>query len=330
MKWFAFRRALALEEAGRFREARDAFAEVGSAEAWARAGACSTRLGELALAVRQFRTARDAEPGLADHWLNYANACRRVGDSVEAGAAFDEALKRAPDRPDILYYRAEADGDRMTLSAMQGARRAFRVLCGRLERPAGAAEIEATGFPVERPLIFLRNLALEKQLLDEGAAALTEFVDRKPGTSDAAWVAPAALNHRGLLFAAAGRFDEARRDYEASLAARPSDDVRYNLAMLHVRRHAWDAARREFAAFARRHPRSPVATFGPAVMAETRGDLPEAVRLYRVFLDRHAAAPPSPAELATLDVPANWTARARTFLDATGRPGEGGVHEVSE
>ena len=333
----AFDRAHDLERAGRFGEARDAFLALGDAhqgvrkaDALARAGTCSTWLGEFAVARKQFQAAREADPDNADHWLNYANSCHRLGDGIGADEAYVEALKRAPDRPDILYYQSVYYADKLTRGGLEGARRAFRKLLEALEAPGGAARMAALGFPWELPLAFIRNLALEKELVEDGVTALTEFIDRTSPHESTAWAKLAALNHRGLLYANAGRYDEAARDYEAALAIRPADHVTYNLGMTEMRRHKWDAARKALSEYSRRRPTSAVTTFGLALLAETKGDAKEAARLYPVFLDRQSKSPVPATELMTLDVPRTWVTRAKTFLEALKRPSEGGYFEVEE
>jgi tetratricopeptide (TPR) repeat protein len=331
----AFESALGLETTGRFGEARDAFLALAEtqqgerrADALARAGACATWLGELAAARKHFQAAKEADPANADHWLNYANACHRLGDGLGADEGYVEALKRAPDRPDILYYQSVYYADKLTRGGIEGARRAFRKLVEALETPGGPARMAALGFPWELPLAFIRNLALEKELIDDGLAALGEFAGRDSASESTSWVRPAALNHRGLLLANAGRYDEAARDYAASLAIRPGDNVTFNLGMTEMRRHRWDAARQALTDYSKRRPTSPVTTFGLALLAETKGDAKEAARLYSFFLERQAKSPAPVAELMTLDVPRTWVTRARQFLEALKRPSEGGYFEV--
>jgi tetratricopeptide (TPR) repeat protein len=331
----AFDRALDLERSRRFAEARDAFLAIAGshdgprkAEALSRAGVSSTWLGELAAARKHFQAARDADASSADHWLNYANACHRLGDGIGADEAYVEALKRSPERPDILYYQSVYYADKLTRGGLEGARRAFRKLVEALESPGGPARMAELGFPWELPLAFLRNLALEKEMVDDGLAALTEFVDRPTAGDATSWVRPAALNHRGLLHANSGKYEEAARDYEASLALRPSEAVTFNLAMTDLRRHKWDEARRRLSEYSRRKPTSPVTTFGLALLAETKGDAKEAARLYPVFLERQERTPAPMTDLMTLDVPRTWVNRAKQFLEALQRPSEGGFFEV--
>jgi tetratricopeptide (TPR) repeat protein len=331
----AFDAALQLEHEGKFAEARDAFLKVAEsldgtrrAIPLARAGSCSTWMGEFTAARKQFQAARDADPSSADHWLNYANACHRLGDGIGADEGYVEALKRAPDRPDILYYQSVYYADKLTRGGLEGARRAFRKLLDALETPGGPARMGELGFPWELPLAFIRNLSIEKEMIDDGLAALTEFVDRPSAGEATEWAKPAALNHRGLLLANVGRYDEAARDYAASLALKPSEAVTYNLGMADLRRHQWDAARKSLTEYSKRRPTSPVTTFGLALLAETKGDAKEAARLYPVFLERQARAPAPVVELMTLDVPRTWVSRAEQFLEALKRPSEGGYFEV--
>ena len=330
-----FNRALELERSGKYGEAREAYKALAAdgagetrAEALARAGICSTWLGDFMVARQLFQSAKEAAPGVPDHWLNFANACLRLGDGIGADEAFVEALKLAPDRPDILYYQSVYYADKLSKAGIEGSRRAIRTMLEILEKPGGAERMAALAFPKELPFAFIRNLAIEKQLVDEGLAALTEFVERPSAHEATFWVRPAALNHRGLLLVNVGRYDEAMRDYGASLGLLPSDDVTFNLGMAEVRRHRWDEARKALSAYSRSHPTSAVTTFGSAMLAETKGDAREAARLYAFFLDRHAKAPPSAAELMTLDVARNWVTRAKEFLEALKRPSEGGYFEV--
>jgi tetratricopeptide (TPR) repeat protein len=332
----AFDRALELERSGRFAEGRDAFLAVAAqlegtrrAVALARAGTCSTWLGELTAARKHFQAARDADPASADHWLNFANACQRLGDGIGADEAYVEALKRAPDRPDILYYQSVYYADKLTKGGLEGARRAFRKLVDELEKPGGPARLAELGFPWELPLAFIRNLSIEKELVDDGLAALSEFVERPAETEAATWVRPAALNHRGLLLANVGRYDEAAQDYAAARTIRPADHLTYNLGMTDLKRHRVDAARKSLSEYSRGKPTSPVTTFGLALLAETKGDAKEAARLYRFFLDRQEKAPASAAELMVLDVPRSWVTRAKQFLEALEKPSEGGYFEVT-
>ena len=333
----AFGRALELERAGRFAEGRDAFKALADAfqgarraDALARAGTCATWLGEFKDARQLFQAAREADPDNADHWLNYANACHRLGDGIGADEAYVEALKRAPDRPDILYYQSVYYADKLTKGGLEGSRRAFRKLVEALESPGGPARMSVLGFPWELPLAFIRNLALEKELVEDGLAAISEFTDRPSADEATFWVRPSALNHRALLLSNTGRYDEAARDYAASLAIRPSDAVIYNLAMTELKRHKVDEARKALSEYSRKRPTSPVTTFGLALLAETKGDAKEAARLYTFFLDRQSKTPAPAAELMTLDVPRNWVARAKTFLEALSKPSEGGYFEVPE
>jgi tetratricopeptide (TPR) repeat protein len=283
--------------------------------------------GDLVQARSHFDRARAAAPDNATAWLHYANACFRLLDTGSADDAYHAALQRAPDRPDILYYQAVYYGDRMTKAGLAAGRRAALALFDLLDRPDGEAALRDLAFNRELPMVFLRNFSLEKQLPDDGLAALREFAARPAGPGTA-WVRPSALNHVGLLLANTGKYEEALASYGDALAAKPDFvEVRFNRGMTQVRRHAWDDAKRDFSDYAKRFPASPVGTFGMALLAETRGDVKESARLYRFFLERIGSRAPMPSELANLDVARSWIDHAKGWLEALDRPSEGGVFE---
>jgi tetratricopeptide (TPR) repeat protein len=215
----------------------------------------------------------------------------------------------------------------MAKAGLQGARRAGFALFDLLDRPGGDARVSELAFNRELPMIFVRNFALEKQLVDDGLAILREFAGR-PAGGGTVWVRPRALNHLGLLFANCGRYGEALASYDEALRLTTRfDELHFNRAMTCLRLHRWEEAKREFGEYAKRFPRSPVPTFGTALLAETKGDLREAERLYRFFLDRVSLAPVAPAELALLDIARTWVDHAKTWLDAASRPRDGGSFE---
>jgi tetratricopeptide (TPR) repeat protein len=329
-----FRGARELEADGRLDEARAEYERVAAGAdgdlrlaALLRAGMIATGQNELLKAKEHFDRAKTLHPSNATAWLHYANACFRLLDTGSADEAFHEALKHAPDRPDILYHQSVYYGDRMAKAGLAGARRAALGVFDLLDKPGGAAALEELAFNRELPMIYIRNFSVEKQLPDDGLAALGEFAARPPGQGTG-WVRASALNHIGLLLANTGRYDDAIERYGEALLLTPDFvEVRFNRGMTHVRRHAWDDARADFSEYAKRHPKSPVGTFGMALLAETKGDVKESARLYRFFLDRIQAKPMAPAELAHLDIARSWIDHAKTWLDALDRASEGGLFE---
>ncbi|MBI2931836.1 MAG: tetratricopeptide repeat protein [Planctomycetes bacterium] len=309
-------RAAAFEKAGRFREARDAYRALGTGEAFLRAGALSTRIGELGLARQLLDQAVKLMPESADAYFHLASACLELRDTARADELFHEALKRAPDRVDILHAQAVYYAQKMPKAGLEAAKRAIARMLEQCADPARRVAFQGLGFPRELPLIFIRNLALEQQLVEEAAATFRELA----GADREMWVRVAALNHLGLLLANAGQYQEAMLCYREALALDPTlHEAHFNLAMAHMRLHDFDAARAELSIFSKIHPRSPVTTFGMALIAETRGELPETIRLYKFFLDRQTKEPPVPAPmLGRLDVARTWVEHARRFLQSAG------------
>ncbi len=333
----AFRTAQELEAAGRFPEARAHYERVADGAsgdlltaALIRAGMIDTGMGDLLKAKAHFERAKAAAPTNATAWLHYANACFRLLDTGTADDAYHEALKHAPDRPDILYFQAVYYGDRMSKAGIAAARRAALALFDLLDKPGGPAALDELAFNRELPMIYLRNFSLEKQLPDDGLAALQEFAARTPGPGTA-WVRASAFNHLGLLMANTGRYDDAIARYGEALRLKPAFiEARFNRGMTQVRRHDFDEARRDFGEYAKKHPKSPVGTFGMALLAETKGDVKECARLYRFFLQRVKAKTPPPSELTHLDIARSWIDHATTWLDALARPSEGGLFERND
>lgn len=306
--------AAAHEEAGRLREARDAYRAIGTPDALLRAGALSSRLGDLVLARRLLDEAVALAPDSADAWFHLASVCLELRDTARADELFHEALKRAPDRVDILYAQAVLYAQKMPRAGLEAAKRALAKMLEQLADPARRAKFEALGFPRELPLIFIRNLALEQQLVEDAVACLG-------GLDGPVWLRAAASLQLGLLLANTGRYGEAVERYRQALVLEPGlEEAHYDLAMAHMRMRDFDAARTEMMIYAKLRPRSPATTFGMGLIAETQGDLPETVRLYKFFLERRAReAPPSGESIGRLDVARSWVDHARQFLEAAER-----------
>lgn len=323
----AWNAAAALEQEGRLREARDAYQTLGTPEALVRAGALSARVGELGRARQILDEAVKVAPESADAWFHLATTNLELRDTARADECFHEALKRAPDRADILYAQAVYYGQKMPRAGFEAARRIVQLIVDDLADPIRRARFEALGFPRELPLVFIRNLSLEQQLVPEAKAYFAELA----AGGGPLWLRVAAHTHLGLLLANTGQYREAADQYRRALALNPElHEAHYNLAMAHMRLMEFDAARTEMSLYARLHPRSPVTTFGMALLAETRGQLAETARLYAFFLDRVEREPPHPREsLGRLDVPRTWVQHAREIIAACagGAKGESTDHE---
>src|SRR5207302_1134912 len=122
---------------------------------------------------------------------------------------------------------------------------------------------------------FLRNLAVEQRFIDETIVYLDELAGK--GNR---WIRPVALNHKGILLANTGKMEDAVKAYLAALSADPEfSAVHFNLGLVHARRRDFDAAKASLTLYARRHPTDPMSTYGFGMLAETRPDVPEMIRL---------------------------------------------------
>jgi tetratricopeptide (TPR) repeat protein len=313
------RRAKALEGEGYLEQAMAAYetalefaVEKDRALALRQFASCALRLGKLAAAREALSESVKLAPTDADAWLLLGNACLELRDTYGADEAYHEALKHAPDRLDILQAQAEYYAIKLPRAAYEAGR---RILERVLENPE---EVERLRFPREFPVVFLRNLAAEQRFVDEAVAFFEELAARvTPGSPpELRWIRPVALNHRGVLLANVGRYDEAIKSYLETLTADPDfDAAQFNLGMAHLRRRDFDAARASFSVWAKRHPTDAVTTFGFGYLAEAKPDVPEMIRLYTFFLDRMKGNPPSPESLGRLDIARGWAKHAQTVLE---------------
>jgi tetratricopeptide (TPR) repeat protein len=308
----AWNDAIALEEAGRLREARDAYRAIATGDAMLRAGALSTRLGDLVVARQCLDQAVKLSPDSADALFHLASVCLELRDTARADELFHEALKRAPDRVDILHGQAVYYGQRMPKAGFEASKRAIAKMLEQLADPARERAFERLEFPRELPLVHIRNLALEQLLVDDAAAYFAELA----AGPHPAWLRAAAHLQLGLLRANSGRHAEAPASYRQALAIDANlNEAHYDLAMAHMRAREYDAARTEMSIWAKLFPRSPVTTFGLGLIAESRGDLPECTRLYTFLLDRVTKeAPPAPQLVGRLDLQRGWVDHAKEFL----------------
>jgi tetratricopeptide (TPR) repeat protein len=267
---------------------------------------CSLRTGRLARARQAAAEATVLSPRAADAWHLLGLANLELRDTVGADEALHRALECEPGRIDVLHTQAEYYALKFPQAAFEAGKRVIRLL---LDRPADA---ERLSFPRELPLVFLRNLAAEQRFGDEAAA----YFDELAAAPDAGWIRPHALLQKGILLANLGRIPDAVRAYQAALAADPElDAAHFDLGIAHAKQRDFESARTAFAIYAKKHPTSPLATYGFGFIAETQPDVPDLIRLYRTFLERMASAPPAPSSLGRLDIARGWLDHVRSVLE---------------
>jgi len=268
-------------------------------------GSCALRLGKLARGREALAECVKKTPDDPDAWLLLGQVQLELRDLIGAEEAFHTALQHAPDRIDILFAQCESYAVKFPRAAFEAAKRVLGLV---LEKPA---EVERLRFPRELPVVFLRNLAMEQRFVDEALAYLDELAGK--GNR---WIKPVALNHKGILLANTGRLDEAVAAYLAALSADPDfDAAHFNLGLVHARRRDFDAAKASLSVFAKRHPTDAIATYGFGMLAETKPDVPEMVRLYTFFLQRMKSNPPAPESLGRLDVARGWVQHIETVIE---------------
>lgn len=268
-------------------------------------GSVALRLGKLARAREALAECVKKAPDDPDAWLLLGQAQLELRDTIGADESFHAALKHAPDRIDILHAQAEYYALKFPRAAFEAGKRVIGLL---LEKPQ---EVDRLRFPRELPVVFLRNLAMEQRFVDETIA----YFDELAGKGNR-WVKPVALNHKGILLANTGRLDEAVKAYLAALSADPEfDAAHFNLGLAHARRRDFDAAKASLSVYAKRHPTDPMSTYGFGMLAETRPDVPEMIRLYGFFLERMKSNPPAPQALGRLDVARGWVQHIETVIE---------------
>ena len=267
-------------------------------------GHCALRLGQLARARQALAEAVRLAPEDPDAWLLLGSASLELRDITGAEEAFHEALKHAPDRLDILYAQVEVYAVKFPRAAFEAGKRVITLML------ANPDEADRLRFPRELPIVFLRNLAVEQRFVDETIAYLDELAAK------GGWIRPVALNHKGMLLANTGKHDEAVRAYQEVLSADPEfDAARFNLGLVHARRRDFEAAKTALSMYAKRHPTDALSPYGFGVLAETKPDVPEMIRLYTFFLERVKNTPPAAQSLGRLDVARGWVQHVETVLE---------------
>jgi tetratricopeptide (TPR) repeat protein len=272
-------------------------------------GYCALKLGKLARSREALAEAVKLSPADPDAWLLLGQVQLELRDTIGADEAFHEALKHAPDRIDILLAQAEYYAIKFPRAAFEAGKRVTELV---LEKPQ---EVERLRFPRELPVVFLRNLAVEQRFVDETIVYFDELAGKGKR-----WVKPVALNHKGILLANTGRMDDAVKAYLAALSADPEfSAVHFNLGLVHARRRDFEAAKASLSLYAKRHPTDAMSTYGFGMLAETKPDVPEMIRLYTFFLERMKSNPPAPEALGRLDIARGWIQHVQTVIEHSQR-----------
>jgi tetratricopeptide (TPR) repeat protein len=268
-------------------------------------GHCALKLGKLARSREALADVVKLDPADPDAWLLLGQVQLELRDMIGADEAFQEGLKHAPDRIDILLAQAEYYAIKFPRAAFEAGKRVTALV---MEKPQ---EVERLRFPRELPVVFLRNLAIEQRFVDETIV----YFDELAGKGNR-WVKPVALNHKGILLANTGKMDEAVTAYLAALSADPEfSAVHFNLGLVHARRRDFDAAKASLSVYAKRHPTDAMATYGFGMLAETKPDVPEMIRLYTFFLERMKSNPPAPEQMGRLDIARGWVQHVQTVIE---------------
>jgi tetratricopeptide (TPR) repeat protein len=272
-------------------------------------GSCALRLGKLARAREALAECVRATPDDPDAWLLLAQVQLELRDLIGADEALHAALQHAPDRIDILHVQAEVYAIKFPRAAFEAGKRLIGLI---LEK---SQEVERLRFPRELPLVFLRNLAMEQRFVEETIA----YFDELAGKGNR-WIRPVALNHKGILLANTGRLEEAVTAYLAVLSADPEfDAAHFNLGLVHARRRDFDAAKASLSVYAKKHPTDALSTYGFGMLAETKPDVTEMIRLYTFFLERMKTNPPAAESLGRLDVARGWVHHVETVIEHSKR-----------
>ncbi|HEY2015419.1 MAG TPA: tetratricopeptide repeat protein [Bryobacteraceae bacterium] len=158
------------------------------------AGHALVKAQEYALAGELMERIPEAERG-GDYYLARAKRLEAAGKSPDAAAAFERALRTAPDRPD-LYLDATA----------------FRITNGDAAEALRTIGDAARRMPDNREILLRQATTLEfAHRQEEAGRALEEIQGRWPE-----W--PAVWMARGMIFHSHQRYEEARQALETAVA----------------------------------------------------------------------------------------------------------------
>lgn len=236
------------------------------------------RLGKSREAVAGFERATQLDPEEVDYWFNLGLAALRASEAAAAAQAFREVLRRQP---------ADAEARALLIGALEGSGRATEAAAERDELARAGAR--GTPLPSLAPEA-LGRLERIKTRLD--AASAHPLFGASAGAAAAGATSAARSQHRqlhlrrGRQLLAAGKLDEAQREFTAAIVLAPlSAPAHQGLAEVYRRQGRPDDAIRELrAALASRDDAAARTTLARLYLeqnrpAEAREELRLALRL---------------------------------------------------
>jgi tetratricopeptide (TPR) repeat protein/TolB-like protein len=231
------------------------------------------RQGKISAAQADLRRATDLDPDEDDYSFNLGLLAMHTGDFAAAAAAFREASERKPDNPEdrALLVQALEKGGKLA-DADQERESAKEALGPNALQSVRLDAKPDAGFRLARIRTELDTTALRLEIAASGSAATSAAASASLDTSashirrgrqelaaghlDSAEnefrgvlrAEPAnAAAHRGLAEVShrRGKLDDAVKEFQASLAARDSAQVRTMLARIYLEQKKNDLARTE-------------------------------------------------------------------------------------
>ena len=195
------------------------------------------RNGKVTAARADLARAAELDPQENDYPFNLGLLALRAGDIAGSAAYLREAVKRQPDDPEsraVLIYALERSGQK---AEAQGEREAAAEIPGLLPLPGISAET-------------LANLDRLKTELDTATLMLEmEGADLPVAEASHPDAGAAGHDHAGRQQLAAGRLDDAQREFRAALATDAHDPAAHRgLAEIAHRRQRLDEAVAEYRA----------------------------------------------------------------------------------
>lgn len=219
----ALRAALALAQAGKTKDARQAF--DAALRVWPKdpdvlilAGAARAQGDDPAAGLRLIRKALDAQPLRGDGWFQLGVALRASGDMAAAREAFQKAIDYGFDQPAVYGYLGDV---LITLDEAQAALDAFDIAANAQPTPAALSNRAQALAALNR--------------FDEAVEAAQAAISGAPN------LAPAYVN-LGVARAGQGDYEGAYAAYQDALKLAPKSlRARHGAALAKAARHVGDA-----------------------------------------------------------------------------------------